>query len=146
MGHDFWPRDRCVDNLRRLRRSFPRVQRFFLCDTVRILLDNPDSRYAVQEGAMPIFTLGFEIGHALMGVTLPTAEDWGGCFKGRRMAMYQAPQYHATLSHYPFRNGTSGVVTKLTLGRAHGPVRGDYELYSSSLLVSKKTQYREIAH
>ncbi|KAG5974355.1 hypothetical protein E4U55_008217 [Claviceps digitariae] len=81
MGHDFWPRDRCIRSFQMLRKAFPRVQRFFLCDTVRILLDNADTRYAVQEDAVPIFTLGFEFGHTLMDVTLPTVEDWEGVFE-----------------------------------------------------------------
>ncbi|KAG6001471.1 hypothetical protein E4U21_004303 [Claviceps maximensis] len=81
MGHDFWPRDRCIRSLRMLRTAFPRVQRFFLCDTVRILLDNAKTRHAVKEDAVPIFTLGFEFGHALMDVTLPTVEDWEGVFE-----------------------------------------------------------------
>ncbi|KAG6014090.1 hypothetical protein E4U54_005862 [Claviceps lovelessii] len=81
MGHDFWPRDRCIRSLQMLRKAFPKVQRFFLCDTVRILLDKAKTRHAVTEDDVPIFTLGFEFGHALMGVTLPTVEDWEGVFE-----------------------------------------------------------------
>ncbi|TDZ22072.1 Phenylpyruvate C(3)-methyltransferase [Colletotrichum orbiculare MAFF 240422] len=81
MGHDFWPRENCVDSLRRLRRAFPSVKRFFLCDTVRISVGDPASRHAVGDDALPIFTLGFELGHALMGVKLPTVEDWEGVFE-----------------------------------------------------------------
>ncbi|GKU10181.1 unnamed protein product, partial [Fusarium langsethiae] len=31
--------------------------------------------------AVPIFTLGFEFGHALMDQTIPTLEDWEGVFE-----------------------------------------------------------------
>ncbi|KAG9498439.1 hypothetical protein J7337_009244 [Fusarium musae] len=81
MGHDFWPRGNCIKSLRMLRDAFPKVQRFFLCDTMRILVDNPKTRYAVSEENVPIFTLGFEFGHALMDVTLPTVEDWEDVFE-----------------------------------------------------------------
>ncbi|CAJ0553201.1 Ff.00g117130.m01.CDS01 [Fusarium sp. VM40] len=81
MGHDFWPRNDCIDSLRMLRKAFPKVRKFFLCDTMRILVDNPETRYAVSEDCVPIFTLGFEFGHALMDVTLPTVEDWEGVFE-----------------------------------------------------------------
>ncbi|KAH7234973.1 uncharacterized protein BKA55DRAFT_708902 [Fusarium redolens] len=33
MGHDFWPRQKCIATLWNLRNIFPNVQRFFLCDT-----------------------------------------------------------------------------------------------------------------
>ncbi|KAK1716946.1 uncharacterized protein CLUP02_10380 [Colletotrichum lupini] len=81
MGHDFWPREKCVSSLQRLRKAFPSVKRFFICDTVRILTNDPQSRHAVQEDDVPIFTLGFEFGHALMDVKLPTVEDWEGVFE-----------------------------------------------------------------
>ncbi|KAF5497446.1 Phenylpyruvate C(3)-methyltransferase [Colletotrichum siamense] len=81
MGHDFWPRETCVSSLQMLRRSFPNIKRFFLCDTVRISIGDPESRHAVADDALPIFTLGFEFGHALMGVKLPTVEDWEGVFQ-----------------------------------------------------------------
>ncbi|BCR88626.1 class I SAM-dependent methyltransferase [Aspergillus chevalieri] len=80
MGHDFWPRENCVATLQRLRTAFPKVRRFLLGDTTRILLDNPCSKYTVSEDNVPIFTLGFEFGHALMGVYLPTMEEWEGVF------------------------------------------------------------------
>ena len=80
MGHDFWPRDNCVFTLQRLQKAFPKVRRFFLGDTTRILMNNPQSKYAVAEDNVPIFTLGFEFGHAMMGVYLPTIEEWEGVF------------------------------------------------------------------
>lgn len=81
MGHDFWPRENCVSSLQMLRRSFPNIKRFFLCDTVRISIGDPESRHALADDALPIFTLGFEFGHALMGVKMPTVEDWEGVFQ-----------------------------------------------------------------
>lgn len=80
MGHDFWPRENCVATLQRLRRAFPRVRRFLLGDTTRLLLDNAHSKHAPSEQDVPIFTLGFEFGHAMMGVYLPTMEEWEGVF------------------------------------------------------------------
>ncbi|KAF2475999.1 methyltransferase MppJ [Lindgomyces ingoldianus] len=80
MGHDFWPRDNCIATLQRLRKAFPKARRFLLGDTTRILLDNPRSRHAVTEDDVPIFTLGFEFGHAMMGVYLPTMEEWEAVF------------------------------------------------------------------
>ncbi|KAL8789432.1 MAG: hypothetical protein Q9213_001189 [Squamulea squamosa] len=80
MGHDFWPRDNCVNTLQRLRKAFPSVRRFLLGDATRILLDDPQSKHAVTESNVPVFTLGFELGHAMMGVHLPTIEDWEGVF------------------------------------------------------------------
>ncbi|KAF7169589.1 hypothetical protein CNMCM5623_002231 [Aspergillus felis] len=80
MGHDFWPRDNCVATLQQLRKAFPKVRRFFLGDTTRILLGNAQSKYAINENNVPIFTLGFEFGHAMMGVYLPTMEEWEGVF------------------------------------------------------------------
>ena len=80
MGHDFWPREKCIATLQRLHKAFPNARRFLLGDTTRILLDNPRSKHAVTEDNMPIFTLGFEVGHAMMGVCLPTIEEWEGVF------------------------------------------------------------------
>ena len=80
MGHDFWPRENCVATLQRLRKAFPNAHRFLLGDTTRILLDSNRSKHAVTEENVPIFTLGFEFGHAMMGVYLPTLEEWEGVF------------------------------------------------------------------
>jgi hypothetical protein len=68
MGHDFFPRDLCVERLRRLRTAFPKVRRFLLGDTARTS--------GVDDEALPIFTLGFEVGHQLMGVYVPTLAEW----------------------------------------------------------------------
>ena len=80
MGHDFWPRENCVTTLRRLRDAFPKVRRFLLGDATRILTDAKGSETAVTEDDVPIFTLGFEVGHAMMGVYLPTVGEWDGVF------------------------------------------------------------------
>ena len=80
MGHDFWPRGNCVTTLQRLRQAFPKVRRFLLGDATRILLDGARSENAVSDDKIPVFTLGFEFGHAMMGVYLPTMEEWEGVF------------------------------------------------------------------
>jgi SAM-dependent methyltransferase len=73
MGHDFWPRENCVTALRRFRKVFPSVQRLLLGDATRTA-EVPDSD-------LPVFTLGFELGHDLMGVFLPTIPDWESVFE-----------------------------------------------------------------
>ncbi|UJW30481.1 methyltransferase domain-containing protein [Saccharothrix sp. AJ9571] len=80
MGHDFWPRENCVATLRRLREAFPKVRRFLLGDATRILLGDPQTGGAVTEDDVPVFTLGFELGHAMMDVYLPTMDEWDGVF------------------------------------------------------------------
>ncbi|MBN6050727.1 methyltransferase domain-containing protein [Nonomuraea sp. RK-328] len=72
MGHDFWPRQRCVDTLQRLARVFPNTQRFILGDATRAAggLDNE----------LPLFRLGFELAHDLMGTFIPSLEDWESVF------------------------------------------------------------------
>ncbi len=72
MGHDFWPRSTCVATLRRLRQVFPRLQRFLLGDATRTG-EGPDRD-------TKIFTLGFELGHDLMGTFIPTIDDWLSVF------------------------------------------------------------------
>jgi SAM-dependent methyltransferase len=72
MGHDFWPRDNCVAALRRFRKVFPSVRRLLLGDATRTA-EGPDLD-------LPVFTLGFELGHDLMGVFLPTVADWESVF------------------------------------------------------------------
>ncbi|MFE7131864.1 SAM-dependent methyltransferase [Streptomyces sp. NPDC057638] len=71
MGHDFWPRENCVATLRRLREVFPAARRLLIGDATRTAL--PDT-------GLPVFTLGFELGHDLMGAFLPTIEDWESVF------------------------------------------------------------------
>lgn len=72
MGHDFWPYESCVRTLRRLRSAFPAVERLLLCDVTRT--SEPPGPQAT------IFTLGFELMHALMGVYLPTFAEWQRAF------------------------------------------------------------------
>jgi SAM-dependent methyltransferase len=73
MGHDFWPMDRCVAGLAGLRRAFPNARRLLLCDVVRTPgAPGPDTT---------IFTLGFELIHALMGVYIPSREEWLAAFR-----------------------------------------------------------------
>ncbi|MGW0505773.1 class I SAM-dependent methyltransferase [Micromonospora sp. NPDC003241] len=74
MGHDFWPMQRCVDGLANLRRAFPNVKRLMLCDVVRT--PGPASPETTT-----IFTLGFELIHALMGVYIPSREEWLTAFE-----------------------------------------------------------------
>jgi hypothetical protein len=73
MGHDFWPRENCVASLRRLRAAFPNVRRFLLGDATRTV--------GFRDDELPMFTLGFEVGHDLMGVYLPTLGEWDGVFE-----------------------------------------------------------------
>ncbi|MEU4770410.1 class I SAM-dependent methyltransferase, partial [Actinosynnema sp. NPDC023794] len=72
MGHDLWPREECVATLRRLRELFPRARTLLLGDATRTV-DDPDR-------PPPVFTLGFEVAHDLMGVFIPTAAEWESVF------------------------------------------------------------------
>lgn len=72
MGHDFWPRENCVAALRRIRKVFPSARRLLLGDATRT--------GEVPDTDLPVFTLGFELGHDLMGVFLPTVDDWEPVF------------------------------------------------------------------
>ncbi|KUN18835.1 methyltransferase [Streptomyces antibioticus] len=72
-GHDFWPREQAVRALARLREVFPNVRRFLIGDATRSV-DVPDTE-------LRVFTLGFEVGHDLMGDFLPTARDWESVFE-----------------------------------------------------------------
>ena len=83
MGHDFWPRNNCIATLQKLRQSFPKVRRFLLGDETRGLLHSAGSKpptNQVTENNVPIFPLGLELGHVLMGVYIPTMEEWYGVF------------------------------------------------------------------
>jgi len=73
MGHDFWPRQSCISTLARLREAFPNVRRLILGDATR----SGD----IADLELPIFTLGFELAHDLMGAFLPTAQDWESVFE-----------------------------------------------------------------
>ncbi|MFC5720637.1 class I SAM-dependent methyltransferase [Streptomyces gamaensis] len=68
MGHDFWPRENCVALLRGIRTELPNLKYFILADTHR------DTVNPVRE--LPVFTLGFETAHAVMGQYIPSREEW----------------------------------------------------------------------
>ena len=72
LGHDFWPRQDCLDTLARLRDRLPSVHDFLFSDTYR----TPRREDETAE----VFTIGFELTHALMGQHLPTAADWTDLF------------------------------------------------------------------
>ncbi len=73
MGHDFWPRQSCVATLRRLRELFPETRRFLLGDATRTV--------GIPDDELPVFTLGFEVAHDLMGTFIPTVADWESVFE-----------------------------------------------------------------
>ena len=58
-GHDLWPRKNCLQAMQNLRTAFPSVKRFLLCDTYRSDI--------VPSLEIPMFTLGFEFMHSVMG-------------------------------------------------------------------------------
>jgi SAM-dependent methyltransferase len=80
MGHDFWPLESCVATLKRLRVAFPKVRRFFLGDTTRFVMYGGDPKYGITEANIPVFSLGFEFIHAMMGVKIPSMDDWDEAF------------------------------------------------------------------
>lgn len=72
MGHDLWPRKNCIATLERLKTVFPAARRFLLCDTHRSCRPlAPDTQ---------IFTMGFEISHAIMNQSIPSVDEWIGVF------------------------------------------------------------------
>ncbi|MGH3566777.1 MAG: hypothetical protein ACRDRH_12240 [Pseudonocardia sp.] len=73
MGHDFWPRQQCVNTLRHLNVLFPNVRRFLLGDATRTV--------GVTDRDLPVFALGFELAHDMMGAFLPTTADWESVFE-----------------------------------------------------------------
>ncbi len=73
IGHDLWPRANCLAYLRDIREMFPRATRFLLCDTYR-------SDLSVTQD-VPVFTLGFEVTHAIMGQYIPSVQEWLGVFE-----------------------------------------------------------------
>jgi SAM-dependent methyltransferase len=72
MGHDLWPRPRCVEVLSGFRSVFPDVRRFILGDATRTV--------GVADRDLPIFALAFELAHDAMGAFIPTIEDWQAVF------------------------------------------------------------------
>lgn len=72
MGHDLWPKAHCLEVLQILRRCFPKVKRLLLCDTYL------SECFATKD--LPIFTLGFELLHAVMRQQIPTRSQWMDLF------------------------------------------------------------------
>lgn len=73
MGHDLWPRPNCLKAFRSIRSAFPQLRRFLFSDTYRSDLPAP--------GEVPIFTLGFEFTHELMGQYIPSLAEWEDLFQ-----------------------------------------------------------------
>ncbi len=74
MGHDLWPRPNCLRAFTSIRQAFPNLKRFLFSDTYRSDLPIP--------GEMPpIFTLGFEFTHDLMGQFIPNVAEWMDLFE-----------------------------------------------------------------
>ncbi|MDJ1177500.1 class I SAM-dependent methyltransferase [Roseofilum sp. BLCC_M91] len=67
-GHDLWPRHKCLKFLQNLYIAFPKIKRFLLCDTYR--------SDVVPSANIPIFTLGFEFTHGVMGQYIPSLTEW----------------------------------------------------------------------
>jgi hypothetical protein len=72
-GHDLWPREQCVRTLRRLREIFPNAQRFLIGDATRSV--------GIPDEKLPVFMLGFEVAHDMMGTFIPTVDDWESVFE-----------------------------------------------------------------
>ena len=72
MGHDFWPREKCIGIMRTLREVFPSVATLALCDTYR--------SEVIPSNRVPLVSLGFEFVHALMGQYVPTIGEWRDAF------------------------------------------------------------------
>jgi SAM-dependent methyltransferase len=98
MGHDFWPRENCIASMKCLKKAFPNARRLLLGDTTRVLLHPDESENSVTEDDVPIFTLGFEFGHAMMGTYLPTVKEWEGVFD---QAGWRCVKKHVVDSSYP---------------------------------------------
>lgn len=104
MGHDFWPRQRCLRALENIRHAFPALRAFALCDTYR--------SGEVPSRDLPILTLGFEHVHAYMGQVLPTLADWREVFDAAGWTVYREHDLvlppHSKIFHLtPNRGGAS---------------------------------------
>ena len=80
MGHDFWPQDNCIATLKWLQTVFPNVWHFILGDATQSLLKKSCPKTTIVKDMVPIFTLGFEFAHAMMGVYRLTVEEWDSVF------------------------------------------------------------------
>ncbi|WP_018255470.1 class I SAM-dependent methyltransferase [Salinispora mooreana] len=94
MGHDFWPKEQCVATLRRLRECFPSTRRLLLGDATRV--------EGVADTDLPIFVLGFELGHDLMDITLPTIADWEGVFEEGGWSLVRTNRIEMTVGEVIF--------------------------------------------
>ncbi len=72
MGHDLWPKERCIQIFSHFLKVFPNVRYFLFCDTYQAQLP--------PQQTVPTFTLGFEVFHALMGQYIPTIAEWESLF------------------------------------------------------------------
>lgn len=68
MGHDLWPRRDCLTSLKLIGDAFPAATDLIICDTYRSDLTTHEQH--------PIFTLGFETAHAVMGQLIPSLNEW----------------------------------------------------------------------
>lgn len=73
MGHDLWPKEKCIDIFRHFKSCFPQARYFLFCDTFRSNLP--------PHPTIPTFTLGFEFFHALMGQYIPSLDEWREVFQ-----------------------------------------------------------------
>lgn len=71
-GHDLWPREQCVRTLLRFRELYPNARRFLIGDATRSV--------GIPDEELPVFMLGFEVAHDMMGAFMPTVEDWESVF------------------------------------------------------------------
>jgi SAM-dependent methyltransferase len=94
MGHDFWPRENCVATLRRFRTVFPSARRLLLGDATRTT--------GVPDANLPVFTLGFELGHDLMGAFIPTITDWESVFEDTGWKLVRTNRIEMTVGEVIF--------------------------------------------
>jgi len=104
MGHDLWPRHKAVDVLRGLRTTFPRVHTLVLCDTVRLTGD-------ASRRSDSIFSIGFELVHAAMGVYIPTTTEWLDVFEesGWKCDAHEAFEVPSSTVLFRLTTGAPGV-------------------------------------
>lgn len=92
--------DRREQIIPRLRKAFPKAHTFLLGDTTSMPLDRHDA------GTLPIFSSGFELAHALMGVPIHTREAYERLFESgglhlRRTIPFGAPHTYLFVLELP---------------------------------------------
>lgn len=97
MGHDFWPREQAVHTLRRLRTVFPAARRLVLGDATRVV--------GVPDAELPIFVVGFELGHSLMDRYIPTVEEWEPVFEEGGWELLATHRINMTVGEVIFELG-----------------------------------------